>query len=217
MTIEPAPDWSTVVIGHWNRAILLPQFIAQHLYCLEENTPVDVQVALDQVAPHRVIHGRAAVLAATDKLIVQAADSTFECLDGTRQIAERALSKLPETPVFAAGYNVRYSVDSTAGCLDRILSHDSDLALADQGFVLVQKLQKRSVSWKDGRINVTVQKSEGDDDGDKCSVHFNFEMKSRDAVQLREWLRVSISEAEGVVNQLMTKYLGMEESSVGAH
>ena len=53
MNVQPS-EWSVIILGAWNPAILTPGGIAQRIFkgaCGEH--PVDVQVPLDGLAPYK--------------------------------------------------------------------------------------------------------------------------------------------------------------------
>ena len=209
MEFEPISDWSTVVIGYWNRAILTPSGIGKKLFGIEAGTALDVQVALDQMVPHRVERNGIAVQVFADRLIVGADAMTFRQLQSSNQIAARAMTELPETPVSAAGFNIRYVADRDCDELREILKHESDERLSDNSFEIVQHVHKRSLEWHGGRINLSIF-DVGSNSDRHYRVDFNFEMKSSDREQLCIWLDRPIEEAEAVVRTLTESYLQLE-------
>lgn len=108
-------DWNVVVVGAWNVAILTPGGVAKRLFRLPPGTPVEVQVPLDAPhAPMQVKRGGMVVAVAPSgmQLTVGPEQSAFSGLQEAAEIAARAIEDLPETPVRAAGVNIRYRFDS---------------------------------------------------------------------------------------------------------
>ena len=198
-----AVDWNVIVVGRWNLAILTPAGVAEQLFGLKKGTPVEVLVALDQVQPHRIKYNDIVVIPDDGRLTVVPSSNSFESLGKAIAIAARSLEVLPKTPIEAVGINVRYSADSSIGCLDQIISSSQDDKLSDEEFEIVGRLNHRSVVWKNGRINISVKL----DDSDNYNVLFNLERISAVGEEISEWLETPISDIEAVVRQLISKYL----------
>src|ERR1051326_5820594 len=104
-------EWTVVVVGAWNRAILTPSGVARHLFGLEGEPVVQVELPLEYQGPIKISYGSLTVVPATDRIIVEMGDATYDNLGAACEIARRALEGLPETPVRAAGINLRYRTD----------------------------------------------------------------------------------------------------------
>src|SRR5689334_6777240 len=133
MTIAPH-DWSVIVIGHWNRAILTPSGIARRLLGLPEQTPVEVEIALDAFLPYRVRHGIVTVTAGSDRLHIQPVRFNYDALAESMRVASEALRTLPETPVFAAGFNVNFKTEDYVEALTAVTAHQLDDRFSDEHF-----------------------------------------------------------------------------------
>ena len=81
MGLQPA-DWSVVILGRWNRAILTPNGIAKRLFKLAEAKQVLVAVPLDGVSPYMVRHPTQQIVAMTDegRLLVQVVRADYKVL-----------------------------------------------------------------------------------------------------------------------------------------
>src|SRR4051812_42213395 len=106
MPLEPG-DWNVVVVGRWNRSILTPQGIASRLLQLPPGTEVGIEVPMDAIWPYRVSYGDLVIMVSEQQLIVEAAENSFPSLQRAMRVVYRAMQNLPETPVFAAGFNIR--------------------------------------------------------------------------------------------------------------
>src|SRR6266478_1019531 len=106
MPLEPY-DWNVVVLGRWNRAILTPNGIASRLFELPPETEIGIEVPMDAIGPFLVSHGDLTVMVGGAQLMVQATENNFSSLERAMRVARRAMEKLPETPVVAAGFNIR--------------------------------------------------------------------------------------------------------------
>lgn len=204
-------EWSVVVIGYWNRAILTPSGIATRLFGLEPGTPVAVFIAIDAVAPHQVKHGGVTVVAGSDRLIIQPEKCSFQDLQKAKEIADRALEKLPETPVIAAGVNVKFSCREPLEALQQVTRQEWwDKQLSDGEYEIVGRSHSRSLKWGEGQINFSVTE---EPDG-KSEILLNFHRGSTTASELRSWLNTSIDDMESAVGKLLFECLQLDKESV---
>ena len=205
------PDnWNAVVAGRWNRAILTPSGIAHRLFELVEGTNIEVLMPLDEIGRYQVKHDRCIVEVTKQHLLVQPVESSFENLHIASDICCKALASLPETPLTAVGINIRYAVSQDCQSIRNILTHASDLWLADHDETLVGRSHRRSLSFKQGMINIEVSTL----DGTEYSILFNVERASKSRSELTEWLRMDSAVLSGAIGRLLTGYLGIDQSEI---
>jgi len=179
-------DWNIVIAGAWNVAILTPEGIAHRLFELEPGTPVDVQVAMNIGAPIRVKHENIIVQPSPASLIITPQDPTPEALEKSVTVANRALNSLPETPMSAAGLNLRYHFDQIPDSLIEAGGSMIDDKLTDAGHEILEKTLRRKIVWEDGVLNLDIFERE---DSTALMV-FNYHKNSNLPVELGEWLGV---------------------------
>jgi hypothetical protein len=180
-------DWNAVVVGAWNVAILTPTGIARRLFHLSIGTPVEVQVAIDQVAPPRVVHDEILVVPSNQQLLVAPMSLTSARLARAATIAANAIESLPSTPVSAAGINVRFSFDQIPDSIQTAIESPADNLLADADFSRVSKLVKHTLKWRKGVLNLDIQENADS----SAVVLFNFHLPSAEGNDLKEWLSLS--------------------------
>jgi len=178
-------DWNVVLLGAWNLAILTPEGVAKRVFELPPGTPVEVQVAIDQLAPLRVIYGQQMVIPSKDTLLIQPEISNITSLSIATAAAARVLVSLPETPVRAAGINFRYKYDTIPASLQNYLGSPLDNALAETDFSTTARQLKRTMSWKGQSLNLDIT----EDQGPSCKIEFNFHNPSTDSSALAEWMK----------------------------
>jgi hypothetical protein len=176
-------DWNVIVVGAWNPAILTPDGIARRLFELNREAPVEVQVAIDQQAPIRVVHGGLMVIPSRNNLVVQPATSGTDGLRRAATILARAVRKLPETPMTAAGVNIRFRLDPVPDELIQIVESEVDARLADLGFAIRHRGLKRRLTWNEGVVNCQWLH---DDEGSR--VGYNFHLASSEPEALARWV-----------------------------
>ncbi len=197
-------DWSVVVVGHWNRAILTPAGIAKRLFGLDGSVPLEVLIPLDEYGPYQVKHQNVIVVAGSDRLVLQAVPCKFSSLNEAKTIAASALHQLPHTPFFAAGLNLGFETVESIGELESLMSHPGDGALSDC-FTIKRRQIKRTVDWGgESVVNIEVLNEE-----DKFKIKINFELRSKDDEKLSNFLNIPIETFEKDARMILTNYIGI--------
>ena len=82
--------------------------IVGRLFKMSEETPVQVEVALDAFLPYRVRHDNVIVTPYSDRLHVQPAIHTYDAFAEAMKVAWNGIDSLPEIPVVATGFNLNF-------------------------------------------------------------------------------------------------------------
>jgi hypothetical protein len=206
-----AQDWSVVILGRWNRAILTPSGIARRIFQLEEEIPVEVFVAIDALAPPQVRHERMIVVAASDRLIIYPEDQTFPRLAQAMELGRRGLDSLPETPLAAVGINVKYKCEEPLDVLQAITrSHDWDNRLAENDLIIANRGISRALSWNGGTVSLMIAE-EADASFD---IQFNFERRSTALADHREWLAIGVEIIEQQVRRILENCIQLQPGDI---
>jgi hypothetical protein len=173
-----------VLPGAWNVAILTPDGVRKRLLDLPEGTPVEVQVMLDRPGPHRVVSGGLVITPSPSSLDVGSTMMTEGNLRAACKLASKALKVLPETPVVAAGVNIRYHFDTLPDVVLEMVSSSFDEVLSDADFKIESGMTRRSLGLDGGRVNLEV--AWGEPEG--ATLVLNFHRDSSDHDELMKWL-----------------------------
>lgn len=177
-------EWNIVIVGSWNEAILTPDGIRKRLYQLPEGTPVDIQVALDRPAPHRVSHGGLTVTPSSSALVVSVDVCDLESMKRACALAINALHSLPETPLSAAGINLRYRIEELPGGLLDLIETPIDESFSDSDYEIKKRRIQRSLGFQPGVINVEVSQEQTTE----AKLLLNFHLDSQNPHDLENWL-----------------------------
>lgn len=167
---------------------------------------MEVFVPLDQYVPYQVRHEQVAVVAYSNRLIIHLTKPSFPQLEKGMKFAARALEKLPQTPVTAAGINCRFKLDESEGELANVVKQSLDTQLVDADFNIKRRGILRSVQFDPGEINLTIKHEE--EKG--YTIELNFNLEDKDTVVLKKWVERPISEIEGATKRIMEDYLLLE-------
>ncbi len=177
-------EWSVVVVGRWNRAILTPAGIGKRVFQIPEGTPLEVMIAIDAIAPPLVKHDKMVVVAASDRLTVQPEICNFDELMKACTLASNAVKSLPETPLLAVGFNIKYTTERYFEPIDRVLISELDDLASDAHYDIVERQVHRAYKWGKGKINFVAALT---DDGAR-TVALNFELHSDSHSNHLDWL-----------------------------
>ncbi len=185
---DPMPttptNWSIVVAGAWNLAILTPDGIRKRLFELPERTSINIEVAVDRPGLFRVLHDQLAVSpsARALEITVQQSDLNTLLLAGT--IATRAVTSLSETPLTGAGINMRYVMTPITERFDELCKAALDDVLSDANETIVSRVTRRSLALDKGVLNIELMRQSDHE----AEVAFNFHCDAPSADDCKAWL-----------------------------
>ena len=212
MPLEP-DDWNVVIVGRWNQAILTPQGIASRLLQLPPETEIGLEVPMDAIGPYRVSHGDLVIMVSSVQLIVEARENNFPSLQRAMRIAHRAMQSLPETPVFAAGFNIRYQGSEEDDLLAPLIAATElrwDQQFVRAGYPISRRDITWVADWQDGKISVNLVRDQHDR---ALRLNLNFERPgNRD--ELMAWVARPVEEVRVQAQRIFTDVLNLQMEAV---
>jgi hypothetical protein len=203
-------EWSVVVVGRWNRAILTPAGIGKRVFKLPEGTPMEVMIAIDAIAPPLVKHDKMVVVAASDRLTIQPEICSFDELMKACTLASSAVTSLPETPLLAVGFNLKYTTKGYFEPIDRVLVSELDDLASDAQYSILERQVHRAYKWDKGKINFVTALTEDD----ARTVSLNFELNSDSSQDHIDWLGHAPAEIKIQVQKIIGSVLQVPEEDV---
>lgn len=207
MSLEPF-DWNVVIIGRWNISILTPGRVAEKILGLQPlQGATFVDVPLDGLSPYRIKDPQQEIMfiPENNQLVIRIIKMDYTIMEKALQYGLKVLAWLPETPISAAGFNIRFkSSDATPELID-IFRSSIDSKLGSIGYTQISnRTITRIINYKNGVLNLMITQ-----DSTSFALLFNFHLGSNDNNALQEWLRQPVSEIEEIV-QKITNVLGFE-------
>ena len=202
MRVEPV-DWSVVVVGFWNRAILTPAGVGRRLFQLQEGTPLQVEIPLEGLAPYRVRHEGLIVTAGNRRLEIATESPSIPSLERAMTAAATAIDSLPETPLSAAGFNARFNIHDPPDELTEAFMTSLDQRISDADLTIASRQIQRTVKYGEGVLNIQVLEET------PTKVSLNFHLDSTNSNALKQWLRTPINDVERTVDLVMDKVIGV--------
>jgi len=209
MSLQPF-NWSVVILGRWNLAILTPARISKKIFKLKPQTQVKVAVPIDGISPYLVEHPTQKIRVEIDvsRLVINLTQINYQALQDAMLAGVNALKWLPETPISAAGFNVNFQTKSPTPNMAKLYCNATfDNQLAELGHSITSWALTRSVSYNTGLLNIAVSGNP-----DYFELSCNFHRKSNENQDLIEWLEIAVSDVETQVTEVLKKLnLDLEE------
>lgn len=201
--IGVAFDWNVVVVGAWNPAILTPNGIATRLFGTD-GTPVQVLVSVDGLAPPQVVHEGLVVMPSSSKLVVSPVQPAPRPLVKAAEVASKAIDSLRDTPLSAAGVNLRYRFETVPGEIARYLESPIDATLSDAKYHTETTFLRRGLAFEGGTLNLELLQENA-----SGTVLVNFHRDSASASDLVEWLSMAGTMVQ-TATSLLAETLGLQ-------
>jgi len=200
-----AKDWAVVVLGRWNPAILTPAGIATRLLGLNKDAPIEVQVALNEHRPFRVRSDGLIISVDWSALRIELEDPTFPKLATAMALATKAIKSLPETPLIAAGINVKYEVNNPTATVLKLLDSGFVTAMSDAGRQVKERSYRLTLLDDPGVINFELAYKSTE----VLVVSSNFHCESTEEATLANWCSQAIDNLEQTVHSIVGGALGI--------
>ncbi|MGA2797988.1 MAG: hypothetical protein ABSE63_10435 [Thermoguttaceae bacterium] len=205
MAIQPF-EWSVVIVGRWNRAILTPAGIAKRVFKLEDQKQVPVLVPLDGISPYLVKHPEYEIIVCTDEksLQIRLEKFDYDTLAQAMVFGSNAIMFLPETPLVAVGVNVNFEIPNVTPPLASLLAGDIDKSLSTVNYNVISRSVVRSFVFGEGQLNTTIIIENG-----SFKIMFNFHRSSTNIdpekirIDLENWLKTPKEQIHNTVDNIL--------------
>jgi len=191
--------WSVVLIGKWNKAILSPKGIAQHVFRLPSGTKIPINVPLDGVSAYLVRNPEEtlSVHVESERLQIDVLKCTYDVLEQALKAGVNVLDALPVTPISAIGFNVNFKSAEARTELISAMECGIDAKVAVNGFDLIGKLSGRTLRFNEGVINLTVLWT-----NEEYQVNFNFHLETSDKEKGKTWLNTPLESIKDIIRKI---------------
>lgn len=208
-------DWSVIVVGGWNRAIYTPAGVMHRLFDIaveEEQPELNLQIPSDGLGPYKINHEGLVVIPDWRRFAVEMPNNDYRSLQSAMDICVKAIEDLPETPLYAAGVNVRHRLLDENGEdgaeLDRLrkeLGNAWDDRFREANREILEKRLVRVFEWRQGRVSLKVV----DSTREPMTLSLHFERRG-ERPNLIDWLRIPASDIAEQVGFVYRDILGLK-------
>ncbi len=190
MSLQPF-NWSVVIAGRWNVAILTPAWVAKKVFELKKGTQVSVLVPADGISSYQIVHPQKKIRVVPDtrRLEIKLTEMSYEAMGDAMTAGVHILECLSETPVQAAGFNIYFQTDKPTPEMIQMYENKAIVPLADLGYNVTMWTTARALNYKNGILNVTIQGRP-----DLFRLLCNFHRESNENRDLVDWLSIPVEQ-----------------------
>jgi hypothetical protein len=150
-------NWNVIVVGLWNKAILVPNFVSENIFGNLTGATFNVQIPVNLIGPPRIKNGDFVFIPDNQQIIIEIENCTIENLLKAMDYAKKSIEVLPLTPFFASGFNINYEIrDINTTVLSNIMNSKIDNILSHQDYNIIDKKIVRTLSFNGGQINIIM-------------------------------------------------------------
>ena len=166
---------------------------------MAEPTKLKVGISVDGIAPCEIQdeNGEITVIPEFNLVRFELAKPEYPMLGKAMEMGVNLLEALPETPLIAVGYNIRYRSDQPEPTFLALTATPLESKLAGQEKV-VRTENKHSMSYEEGLLNLLISEAK-----DSCSVQLNFHKDSENCEDLISWLKRPIGDIQRRVDSML--------------
>ena len=176
---------SLVVLGAWNRAILMPDWIAAHATETEEKIQVHFPLGAAQVPVYQYEH--IAFKVEMNRLTVFPLRWEDECLKKAEEATARICAKLGYTPTYGVGFNFNF-VDSNPDSEKlKAFTVEDNTVTGFSGYENDQTQITKKLLFDESSISIsqTLVPTDGN-----VEINLNFETRFNNAADIGEFLNL---------------------------
>jgi len=201
MGLQPF-NWSVVIRGCWNLAILTPGRISKKIFKLPGKTQMKVSVPIDGISPHLVEHPSKGIVfsAAYDRVEIKLNQMNYDVLQDAMVAGVNVLTWLPETPVSAAGFNINFQTEKPDVDMIKMYQNPTIDGQLSQVGSISDWTMARSFGFKGGNFNLAITGNPK-----TFKLLCNFHRESKENKVLVEWLKIPVSDIKAKVVELFEK------------
>jgi len=193
-------DWTTVVVGNWNLAILNPTWIAGEVLEVAE---VEVEALIGPSIPDfRYSSGALKILPRPDRIVVSPGSSDDAALERCQAIVLKLLELLPRTPISSVGINFGYIETEPSQELGSIFDLQDNDGISDAALQIRSTSVTRAIEYETWMLNYKISL----DPEHHVAFHFNFHKDIGDAaaaaVEIRDKAVAFKMAAEQMLNAI---------------
>jgi len=199
-------DWTLVVIGSWNVAILNPDWLTQIVF---PDTAIEIEVLVD---PGRVrvqyLAGDVRIIPSASRLVI--ATLAENALSQAEDVACRILEALPVTPVVSTGINFGFIENAPDQRLLDVFSVSDIDSIGDANYAIAETTVARKLT-RDGRslnLRLTLTQTGA------VRFHFNHHQDTEGAQAARVALHGTTDQRRRDSVELLRDLYGLEEEGV---
>lgn len=203
-------EWTVVILGKWNQAILQPEWLIRNVFN-DNQVRVEVAVGLAPGLPSRITGDEILVLAGEDRLILGLTEVSDGQLRTMERIVVKILALLSHTPVARMGVNFGFSSMISNTWTTQHLPNTFATRISEANLTPTGRSCKWSFKHGDtdnDNLNVNCNLS-----GDNIDVKFNFDFETPTVDVAKEKIEGKLFEYRDLAISLLGTLFDLEVDS----
>jgi hypothetical protein len=204
--LKPILDqWTIVIVGSWNLAILHPEWVGNQLLELPE---VEVEMVVGPIRPqYRISSPALTIIPRAGQVIFNPRQNTPEALAAAEHAATNLLDKLGRTPVNAVGINFGYQEEAPSVQLADLFAIGDTARISDVPLSIKSTSITRQLDYEGGDLNLRMTLNDG-----KVDFHFNYNRSGATTAQLKEAIFGKVAPYRAHSQALLASLYEIEET-----
>lgn len=204
-----AEDYTIVIPGNWNLAILNPDWIARTLFQAEG---VEAQITIVAgTTSLRYRHNQVIIAPNANRVLFSTSELSAENLAAAEAAAERILEQLPVTPVSGVGINFGYRQDQIPENVADIFNAADVAALAARDLAITRLSVTRTIRYDERDLRLRLTQTEDN----SLRVHLNYHKAVGSSEEARQAIHQKVAaylaHGEGILRDIYGLELEADE------
>jgi hypothetical protein len=177
-------NWSLVLAGAWNTAILTPEWLTKHLGVDGGSVQIEFPIG-NPLLPIRYTFQNVRMVVVRDRLIIAPNANDPTVLARAETFAKKILNTLTHTPMSAVGVNFDFIEADAPTDLKNLFRAQDSTKLAGADFVVEATELRRQLRRGQGEpvVNLTLRQA-----APEIAIHVNFHKDAPDAASAAAYL-----------------------------
>lgn len=190
---------SIVLVGHWNRHILVPKWVGDYVFNetkfkVEFNFESGVSQAFTaQSVPVKL-------MPSANNVVFLAQDNVDKTLNTMEAFAINLSNKLPETPVSGFGINVEYIEEAPSGVTSEIVNLKDAPLLEECECQVTRTSLIRKLIVQDKILNLNITEEKG-----TVTFAFNFHYEVETTSEISDKIKGEVYKNKAIAEELLKK------------
>jgi hypothetical protein len=198
-------DWTIVIVGSWNVAILNPDWVAQEVF---EQNQISVEVLFGPgQAGFKLCSEFVQLIPSPDRIILSA--TSADGIENAERAATRLLERLPVTPVTSIGVNFGFLEPEPGSDLLSLFDLKDKGPISDGGWAIQETSILRALKLDDRTLNLRLTHG-----NHGVSFHLNFHWNVRSTAEAKTTIEGKVTSLRHEAASILKNIYNLEEDGM---
>jgi len=197
-------EWTVVLAGSWNVAILNPEWVGRELLNLPE---VEMELVFGAIRPQlKVSSPLVSIIPQGNQVIFNSRQRSAEAFAGVEAAATALLEKLPITPITAMGINFGYTEEAVSVNIANLFAIGDTARISDVPLRIKSTTITRQLEYDGRDLNFRMTHTP-----ERLMLHFNYHLAVTSAEAAKAALAGKVATYQNHSQQLLKDLYNLEE------